>query len=258
MNALRLMSVLALLLILLPWRAQAAEADDFVAASRSQQAQLLTPVGGSAAGGSSAAAAGVDHREPGDGRRKTCFPHPTGRITAIGRCCRAAGRNPAGPSRPTGCAIWLPARAGQPPYFSDNVTERASAARTLQREATPAMAALLQQWLLAETDDNVRGLLEVALARLQLAQPEASARLAAVTLLGHSADPGNQALLIPLPMPSMSRMRRCARRPAIACKRSNIVCCSAICWARPLWGCRWDRCCCWPRWGWRSPMACWG
>ncbi|MCS5880961.1 hypothetical protein LNP17_15190 [Klebsiella variicola subsp. variicola] len=63
MNALRLMNVLALLLILLPWRAQAAEADDFVAASRSQQAQLLTPVGGSAAGGSSAAAAGVDHRE---------------------------------------------------------------------------------------------------------------------------------------------------------------------------------------------------
>ena len=42
MNALRLMNVLALLLILLPWRAQAAEADDFVAASRSQQAQLLT------------------------------------------------------------------------------------------------------------------------------------------------------------------------------------------------------------------------
>ncbi|MER0132877.1 hypothetical protein KD913_19135 [Klebsiella pneumoniae] len=27
---------------------------------------------------------------------------------------------------------------------------------------------------------------------------------------------------------------------------------------QPLWGCRWDRCCCWPRWGWRSPMACWG
>lgn len=42
MNALRLMNVLALLLILLPWRAQAAEADDFVAASRSQQAQLLS------------------------------------------------------------------------------------------------------------------------------------------------------------------------------------------------------------------------
>lgn len=51
------------------------------------------------------------------------------------------------------------------------------------------MAALLQQRLQAETDDTVRGLLEVALARLQLAQPEASARLAAVTLLGHSADP---------------------------------------------------------------------
>ncbi|MBO2025623.1 hypothetical protein J4733_11740 [Klebsiella pneumoniae] len=63
------------------------------------------------------------------------------------------------------------------------------------------MAALLQQRLQAETDDNVRGLLE-ALARLQLTQPEASARLAAVTLLGHSADPETRALLIPYRCPA--------------------------------------------------------
>ncbi len=116
MNALRLMNVLALLLILLPWRAQAAEADDFVAASRSQQAQLLTQWAAAPQADRLAAAAGVDHREPGDGRRKTCFPHPTGRITAIGRCRRAAGRNPTGPSdqpaAQSGCR-----RAGQPPYF---------------------------------------------------------------------------------------------------------------------------------------------
>ena len=41
MNALRLMCYFALLMVLLPWRAQAADADDFVAANRSQQAQLL-------------------------------------------------------------------------------------------------------------------------------------------------------------------------------------------------------------------------
>lgn len=41
MNALRLMCYFALLMVLIPWRAQAADADDFVAANRSQQAQLL-------------------------------------------------------------------------------------------------------------------------------------------------------------------------------------------------------------------------
>ena len=41
MNPLRLMSYFALLLVLMPWRAQAADADDFVAATRSQQALLL-------------------------------------------------------------------------------------------------------------------------------------------------------------------------------------------------------------------------
>lgn len=116
MNALRLMSVLALLLSLLPWRAQAAEADDFVAASRSQQAQLLTQW----------AAAPQADRLPllraltseslvmDDG--KTCLPRPTGRLTTAGRRRRAAGRHPAGPSdqppAQSGCR-----RAGQPSYF---------------------------------------------------------------------------------------------------------------------------------------------
>ena len=40
MNASRLMCYFALLMVLIPWRAQAADADDFVAANRSQQAQL--------------------------------------------------------------------------------------------------------------------------------------------------------------------------------------------------------------------------
>ncbi|MBF7853604.1 urea ABC transporter permease subunit UrtB, partial [Klebsiella pneumoniae] len=196
MNALRLMSVLALLLILLPWRAQAAEADDFVAASRSQQAQLL----------SQWAAAPQADRLPllraltteslvmDDG--KHAFRTLQGGLQPLGAV--AAPQGETRPVRLTNRLRNLAAGAlASHLILSDNVTERASAARTLQREATPAMAALLQQRLQAETDDNVRGLLEVALARLQLTQPEASARLAAVTLLGHSADPETQALLIP-------------------------------------------------------------
>ncbi len=196
MNALRLMNVLALLLILLPWRAQAAEADDFVAASRSQQAQLLTQW----------AAAPQADRLPllraltteslvmDDG--KHAFRTRQGGLQPLGAV--AAPQGETRPVRLTNRLRNLAAGAlASHLILSDNVTERASAARTLQREATPAMAALLQQRLQAETDENVRGLLEVALARLQLAQPEASARLAAVTLLGHSAAPETQALLIP-------------------------------------------------------------
>ncbi|MGS0808260.1 urea ABC transporter permease subunit UrtB [Klebsiella pneumoniae] len=173
MNALRLMSVLALLLTLLPWRAQAAEADDFVAASRSQQAQLLTQW----------AAAPQADRLPllraltteslvmDDG--KHAFRTRQGGLQPLGAV--AAPQGETRPVRLTNRLRNLAAGAlASHLILSDNVTERASAARTLQREATPAMAALLQQRLQAETDDNVRGLLEVALARLQLTQPEAS------------------------------------------------------------------------------------
>jgi urea transport system permease protein len=52
------MCYFALLMILLPWRAQAADADDFVAANRSQQAQLLEQWA-AAPRRSSAAAAGA-------------------------------------------------------------------------------------------------------------------------------------------------------------------------------------------------------
>lgn len=165
MNALRLMSVLTLLLILLPWRAQAAEADDFVAASRSQQAQLLTKW----------AAAPQADRLPllraltteslvmDDG--KHAFRTRQGGLQPLGAV--AAPQGETRPVRLTNRLRNLAAGAlASHLILSDNVTERASAARTLQREATPAMAALLQQRLKAESDDNVRGLLEVALAQL--------------------------------------------------------------------------------------------
>ncbi len=139
MNALRLMNVLALLLILLPWRAQAAEADDFVAASRSQQAQLLTQWAAAPQADRLPLLRALTTESLGDGRRKTCFPAPgQGGLQPLGAV--AAPQGETRPVRLTNRLRNLAAGAlASHLILSDNVTERASAARTLQREAPPAM-----------------------------------------------------------------------------------------------------------------------
>ncbi|VFS55465.1 Branched-chain amino acid ABC-type transport system, permease components [Raoultella planticola] len=54
---------------------------------------------------------------------------------------------------------------------SDSVTERAAAVRTLQREATPEMAGLLQQRLAVETDEGVKTQLDIAPGPSAACQP---------------------------------------------------------------------------------------
>ncbi|BBS82478.1 hypothetical protein WP7S17E08_24390 [Klebsiella quasipneumoniae] len=98
----------------------------------------------------------------------------------------------------------------------------------------------------------------MALARLQLTQPEASARLAAVTLLGHSADPETQALLIPFTDAQHepdAAVREAASDSLQKIKHRLLL---GDLLGQAFMGLSWARCCCWPRWGWRSPMACWG
>ncbi len=135
MNALRLMNVLALLLILLPWRAQAAEADDFVAASRSQQAQLLTQW----------AAAPQADRLPLLRALTTeslvmddedAFRTRQGGLQPLGAVAAPQGETLL--VRLTNRLRNLAAGAlAADLILSDNVTERASAARTLQRGSDP-------------------------------------------------------------------------------------------------------------------------
>ncbi|RRA26539.1 urea ABC transporter permease subunit UrtB, partial [Cronobacter sakazakii] len=78
-----------------------------------------------------------------------------------------------------------------------NVTQRLDAARALQRDGDPQMASLLTQRLAVEKDDTVRDALSSALASLQLASPDATVRLNAVTRLGASGDPQTRARLQP-------------------------------------------------------------
>ena len=61
---------------------------------------------------------------------------------------------------------------------------RLDAARTLQKSAVPAQLKFLDQQVAAETDEQVHSALSLALANLQLVDPDPVVRLAAVRLLG--------------------------------------------------------------------------
>jgi urea transport system permease protein len=84
---------------------------------------------------------------------------------------------------------------------SDNVTERKRAATALMFEATPQMAPLLNRRLTQERDGGVREALQMALAVLQLNDPNAELRLQSAQRLGSSGDPRMQARLTPLTDP---------------------------------------------------------
>ena len=78
---------------------------------------------------------------------------------------------------------------------------RLAAARQLQKSAKPAQLEFMGQRLAGEADDNVRAALSLALANLQLADPDPAVRLSAVRLLGGTGDPlartRLEALLVP-------------------------------------------------------------
>ena len=66
---------------------------------------------------------------------------------------------------------------------------RLNAAQQLQKSAKPAQLKFLDQQLAAETDSDVRSALSLALANLQLVDPDPAVRLAAVRLLGETGEP---------------------------------------------------------------------
>lgn len=196
MNALRLMSYFALLMVLIPWRAQAADADDFVAANRGQQAQLLEQWAAAPQAPRLPLLRALKNETLQSDSRGHAFSKQGENLLALGAASAPDGATK--PIRLTNRLRNLVAGAlATHLLVSDNVTERAAAAKTLQREATPEMAGILEQRLAVETDSTVKSQLEIALARLQLASPQPTQRLAAIELLGHSGDPETQALLTP-------------------------------------------------------------
>lgn len=191
--------VRALLIVawLLPCFARAGDAEEFVAANRTQQANLLQGWATNPDAARLPLLNALTQENLAVDEQHHAFVQHDSALTALG-----AAKLPAGELkkvRLTNRLRVLAARAlASHQLISDVVTIRLQAAKALQRDADPTLLPLLEQRLKLEKDNDVRTSLEGALARLQLASPDIHVRLNAVELLGHSADPDTQALLKPL------------------------------------------------------------
>ncbi|MCR5990705.1 urea ABC transporter permease subunit UrtB [Enterobacter ludwigii] len=196
MNAIRTIIAIVWLTGLLPGMVQASDADQFVAASRSQQAELLTQWATAPEAARLPLLQALQSESLYTDSQKHAFAQRQGAMVPLGETKAAAGQTKA--VRLTNRLRNLVATAmATHQLVSDSVTERRAAARQLQRDAQPEMLDFLQKRVSSETDDVARQSLMLALANLQLASPQAAVRLNAVVLLGQSDDPDVQSRLTP-------------------------------------------------------------
>lgn len=196
MNAMRIFIAIMWLAGLLPGMAQASDADNFVAASRSQQATMLAQWAASPDPARLPLLRALQKESLFVDGQKHAFMRSGDSLTALGDASAASGQPKA--VRLTNRLRVLAATAlATHQLVSDSVTERRTAARQLQRDVQPDMGDFLQKRLNGETDDVVRQSLTLALANLQLASPQADVRRSAVERLGQSDDPDVQARLTP-------------------------------------------------------------
>ncbi|HKO88012.1 MAG TPA: urea ABC transporter permease subunit UrtB [Burkholderiales bacterium] len=80
--------------------------------------------------------------------------------------------------------------------FSPDPATRLASARSLQGGAGPAMLPLIEKAYAAESEAQIKQLLGLTRATLQLASADAEVRLAAVKTLGESSDPTTKTLLL--------------------------------------------------------------
>ncbi|MEH0885209.1 urea ABC transporter permease subunit UrtB [Enterobacter sp. UNJFSC 003] len=196
MNAMRMIITIVWLTGLLPGMAQASDADTFVAANRSQQAEMLTQWAASPDAARMPLLQTLQQENLFIDGQKHAFVRTDGGMVALGASSTAV--EPTKAVRLTNRLRVLAATAlATHQLVSDNVTQRRAAARQLQRDAQPDLLGFLQQRVKGETDDVARQSLLLALANLQLVSPVADVRRQAVELLGQSDDPDVQSRLMP-------------------------------------------------------------
>lgn len=200
MNAMRIIVALVWLAGLLPGMAQASDADNFVAASRTQQAAMLEQWAASPDPARLPLLRALQKESLFLDGQKHAFVRNQDKLVPLGDAAAAQGQTKA--VRLTNRLRVLSATAlATHQLVSDSVTERRAAARQIQRDVRPDMADFLQKRLNSETDNVARQSLKLALATLQLASPQAEVRRSAVTLLGQSDDPDVQSTLTPFTQP---------------------------------------------------------
>ena len=180
--------ILLSLALLLPLTALAGDADDFVAASPTRQAQLLE----------SWAALPDPARQPlldalqqgrvGIDASKAAFYEVDGVWQAAEAAATAEGTPKKLRLNNRLRGLLANVQASQQ-LLADDATTRLAAARQLQKSAKPAQLELLNARVAAEADDAVRDALALALANLQLVDADPAVRLSAVRLLGESGEP---------------------------------------------------------------------
>ncbi|RRV09529.1 urea ABC transporter permease subunit UrtB [Pseudomonas sp. v388] len=179
---------LLMFVVALPMAAHASDAGDFVAASSSQQAELLE------SWAANPSPQRIELLEAlSDGRvavdsSKRAFIEVNGSFVAVDGDTPATDepRKLRMNNRLRG--LTETALASHQLLGAD-IGLRLNAARQLQKSARPAQLELLNQRVAAETDDTVKDALTLALANLQLVDGSPSVRLAAVRLLGETGDP---------------------------------------------------------------------
>ncbi len=196
MNAMRMFIALVWLSGLLPGMAQASDADRFVAASRGQQAELLTQWAAAPDAARLPLLQSLQKENLYTDSQKHAFAKRNGEMVSLGEARAAVGQTKA--VRLTNRLRVLAATAiATHQLVSDSVTERRAAARQLQRDAQPDMLAFLEKRAGDEADAVARQALLLAVANLQLASPQPEVRRRAVELLGQSDDPDVQSRLTP-------------------------------------------------------------
>ncbi len=153
------------LLLLLPLAVHASDAEDFLAANPAQQAKLLQDWAAN----------------PDPARIELVDALQQGQLTLNGETKTVRLNN-----RLRGLIDNV--QASQQLLAADPKV-RLTAAQTLQKSAQPAQLKFLDQRVAAETDEGVHTALSLALANLQLVDPDPVVRLAAVRLLGSTGDP---------------------------------------------------------------------
>lgn len=152
-------------LLLMPLAAHAGDAEDFLAANPTQQAKLLQDWAA----------------QPDPARIELVDALQQGQLTLNGETKTVRLNN-----RLRGLIDNV--QASQQLLAADPKV-RLAAARTLQKSAQPAQLKFLDQQVAAETNEDVHTALSLALANLQLVDPDPVVRLAAVRLLGSTGDP---------------------------------------------------------------------
>ena len=152
-------------LMLLPLAVFADDASDFAAANNSQQAQLLE----------SWAA------QPVPARVELINSLQQGQVTVDGQVKTLRLNN-----RLRGL---IDTALASHQLLASDPKLRLSAAQQLQKSAKPAQLHFLDRQLVDETDSDVHSALSLALANLQLVDPDPAVRLAAVRLLGETGEP---------------------------------------------------------------------